>query len=41
MKMNEELEGQKPLTDRLGHKINKLNDDVAVKNKNMKQILLR
>jgi hypothetical protein len=39
--MNEELESQKPLTDRLGDKIGVLNDSVAKKNKEMKTILLR
>ena len=40
MQMNEELEGQKPLTDRLGKKIEVLNGEVEKKNKNMKTILL-
>jgi len=39
--MNEELESQKPLTDRLAVKIEVLNNDVAKKNKDMKGILLR
>lgn len=40
LQMNEELEGQKPLTDRLGKKIDVLNGEVGKKNKNMKAILL-
>lgn len=40
LQMNEELEGQKPLTDRLGKKIEVLNGEVEKKNKNMKNILL-
>lgn len=39
--MNEELESQKPLTDRLAGKIDNLNRDVNTKNKEMKSILLR
>jgi len=39
--MNEELEGQKPLTDRLTGKLEVLNNDVAKKNKTMKEIALR
>lgn len=39
--MNDELESQKPLTDRLGGKIDALNNEVSRKNKNMKEILLR
>ncbi|CAM2707900.1 unnamed protein product [Rotaria socialis] len=41
LQMNEELESQKPLTDRVGIKINHLNDSVNKKNKDMKNILLR
>ncbi|CAF2399897.1 unnamed protein product [Rotaria sp. Silwood2] len=41
LQMNDELEGQKPLTDRLGTKIQGLNDSVNKKNKDMKTILLR
>ena len=38
--MNRELEDQKPLTDRVGKKIEVLNGEVNKKNKNMKNILL-
>ncbi|CAM4756789.1 unnamed protein product [Rotaria magnacalcarata] len=41
LQMNEELESQKPLTDRLGIKINHLDETVNKKNKDMKNILLR
>ncbi|CAF2115060.1 unnamed protein product [Rotaria magnacalcarata] len=41
LQMNEELESQKPLTDRLGIKINHLDEAVNKKNKDMKNILLR
>lgn len=41
LQMNEELESQKPLTDRLQGKIEALNDGVNKKNKDMKTILLR
>ena len=41
LQMNEELESQKPLTDRLYGKIDALNDGVNKKNKDMKTILLR
>jgi len=37
--MNEELESQKPLTDRLAVKLEVLNQDVAKKNKVMKEIV--
>ena len=39
--MNQELEDQKPLTERLGGKIERLNQDVLKKNKEMKAIALR
>jgi len=39
--MNEELESQKPITDRLAVKLEVLNQDVAKKNKEMKAIVLR
>jgi hypothetical protein len=39
--MNDELESQKPLTDRLGKKIDALNHDVKKKNGVAKEILLR
>jgi len=39
--MNEELEGQKPLTDRLAVKLDAVNNDVTKKNKVMKEVLLR
>jgi hypothetical protein len=38
LQMNEELESQKPLTDRLGNKITALNDTVAKQNRDMKKI---
>jgi len=41
LQMNDELESQKPLTDRLAGKIAVLNNDVTKKNKDMKTILLR
>ena len=41
LQMNQELESQKPLTDRLATKIDVLNNDVTKKNKDMKTILLR
>ncbi|CAF0814232.1 unnamed protein product [Rotaria sp. Silwood1] len=41
LEMNAELESQKPLTERLGTKIDVLNDNVNKKNKDMKSILLR
>lgn len=39
--MNQELEDQKPLTERLGGKMDRLTGDVAKKNKEMKAIALR
>jgi len=41
LRINEELESQKPLTDRLAVKLEVLNQDVAKKNKDMKAIVLR
>jgi hypothetical protein len=41
LQMNEELEGQKPLTERLERKIGALNEDVKKKNGVAKTILLR
>lgn len=41
LQMNQELESQKPLTDRLAVKIDRLNDGVNKQNKEMKTILLR
>lgn len=41
LQMNEELESQKPITERLGKKIGTLNDEVNKKNKDVKSILLR
>jgi CII-binding regulator of phage lambda lysogenization HflD len=41
LQMNEELDNQKPLTDRLASKIEVLNTSVDKKNKDMKTILLR
>jgi len=41
MQMNDELEGQKPLTDRLGGKIDALKDNVDKKNKDMRVMLSR
>ncbi|CAF1253322.1 unnamed protein product [Rotaria sordida] len=41
LQMNDELESQVPLTERLGKKIDVLNESVTKKNKDMKTILLR
>ena len=41
LQMNEELESQKPLTERLGGKLEVLGNNVSQKNKDMKGILLR
>ncbi|CAF3376399.1 unnamed protein product [Rotaria sp. Silwood1] len=40
LEINKKLESQKPLTERLGTKIDVLNDNVNKKNKDMKSILL-
>jgi hypothetical protein len=39
--MNQELDNQKPLMERLDKKIGDLNVDVNKKNKQMKEVLLR
>jgi hypothetical protein len=39
--MNQELDNQKPLIDRLDKKIGDLGNDVNSKNKHMKEVLLR
>ena len=41
LQMNNELESQKPLTDRLAVKIDRLNENVNKQNKEMKTIILR
>ena len=41
LQMNQELEDQKPLTERLGGKMDRLTQDVSKKNKEMKAIALR
>ncbi|CAF4430809.1 unnamed protein product, partial [Adineta steineri] len=41
MQMNQELESQKPLTDRLAGKLEVLDNEVKKKNTHMKSILLR